>query len=80
MSNILDNLPIPPRPAQSRVIFQSNSYVASAMRDGSLIVQDVRHGTGRRLIGEQVKDWSSAIEQAMDSMEAAQLCCAFLTH
>ena len=78
MLDPLADLPVPPRPQQSRVIFQGNRYVASAMRDGSLIVQDSSRGTGRRLVGAQVPEWADAIERAMDGTEAHFLCREFL--
>ena len=63
---------------KSRVLFQNQHYAACLMRDGALIVQNLRKGTGRRLLGSQVADWATAIEAALDRGEANDLCRGFL--
>ena len=60
----------------STVIFENGHYIASAMRDGSLIVQKKRTGKGYRLIGENAAVWIDSIRTAIDKSEAAALCRA----
>lgn len=78
--NALNDIPAKPNPVwaqgKSEVIFQSRHYTASAMRDGSLIVQ--RHdGTGTRLVNG-AQEWIEAIKTAINHKEAAALCRAIL--
>lgn len=61
---------------QSQVIFENQHYVASHMKDGSLIVQKKRTGKGYRLIGENAAIWADSIKTAIDSSEASYLCKA----
>ena len=72
---------IPAKPVMcvSRELFHNQHYAASLMKDGSLIVQNLRRGTGKRLIGDSVKEWGDAIEHALDAQEANDLCRGFLS-
>lgn len=63
----------------SQVIFENGHYVASLMRDGSLIVQKKRTGKGYRLIGENAAIWGDNIRTAIDKAEASALCRALCT-
>jgi hypothetical protein len=72
---------------QSHIIFQNQHYTASAMRDGSLIVERnrvQRTGVGSRrgicLKGEQAAQWVASIQESAvhDKMEAHALCRALV--
>lgn len=67
---------VPTRPTmqESQLLFQNQHYAASAMRDGSLIVQNLRRGVGVRLVGPQASVWIDAISTAIDRDEASALC------
>ena len=65
---------------KSRVLFESNRYVASVTRAG-FIVQDKRKGTGKRLSLDhsQFKDWSETFNDLLDNDEGDTLCKGFLS-
>lgn len=69
---------------KSEVIFKNGRYTASAMKDGSLIIERnkaLKNGQkGIRMIGPNTKHWIANIREAVangDNDEAAMLCrCA----
>lgn len=66
---------------QSRVIFNDQHYTASAMRDGSLIVESNRRAKGTRgyrVTGPDAVHWIDAIETAIDNTEKRDLCRAIM--
>lgn len=58
---------------KSKIIYEGTHYTACAMRDGSLIVTKNDMG-GKRVIGEQAKEFIEAIETAICPQEAHALC------
>jgi hypothetical protein len=63
---------------KSRVIFQNQHYTACHMRDGGLAVTHNRKQGGKRLTGASVAEWVTALETALDTAEANDLCRVFL--
>ena len=74
------DIPVKPKLSESRVLFQNQHYAASLMRDGSVIVQNLRRGTGERLVGSSADVWRDAFETALDASESNELCRGFLAY
>lgn len=65
---------------KSRVIFESKKFIASAMKDGSLIIQVSNMTRGKRFIDNvNTSVWIEQIENCMDTTEGDILCNHLLT-
>ena len=66
------------REKKSQTIYESGRYIASAMNDGSLVVQTKLVLGGRRLVGIAAAKGIAAIRTAIDRKQADTLCRALI--